>query len=375
MKLESLWYSNKINVVSLALMPLAWVYCLVVKIRQQAYKREWITSKKFPVPIIVVGNITVGGTGKTPIVIWLAKYLKKQGINPGIISRGYGGTTKSWPQAVYPDSDPQLVGDEPVLIARHSGCPVAVAPKRSLAVEYLLDKYDCDLIISDDGLQHYALKRDIEIAVVDAKRRYGNERCLPAGPLREPLYRLKTVDCIINKGIELEYEIQALRRVTDDQIVNPLTALANQKVHAIAAIGNPTGFFQLLRQYGLKLDCHEFRDHHIYTENDILFDDDLPVIMTEKDAVKCKKFAKPQHWYLPITAKLPQSFKTKMNKKLLDILVCPVTKGPLIYDKNAKELLSKSSRLAYPIENDIPVMLPDKARKLNLEEVEKLSAS
>ncbi len=315
MNLEKLWY-NKKNVFSLALLPLAGLFCLVVKIRQQAYKRQWINSKKFPIPIIVVGNITVGGTGKTPLVIWLAKYLKTQGFNPGIISRGYGGSTKSSPQAVYPDSDPQLVGDEPVLIARHSGCPVAVAPKRSLAVEYLLSEYNCNIIISDDGLQHYALKRDIEIAVVDAKRRYGNQRCLPAGPLREPLSRLKTVDCIITKGIELQYEIQTLRRVTDDQIVKPITALANQKVHAIAALGNPSGFFQLLRQYGLKLDSHEFRDHHIYTENDILFDDELPVIMTEKDAVKCKQFAKPQHWYLPITAKLPESFKTQINKKL-----------------------------------------------------------
>jgi len=309
MNLERLWY-NKKNFFSLALLPLAGLFCLVVKIRQQAYKHQWISSKKFPVPIIVVGNITVGGTGKTPLVIWLAKFLKKQGFNVGIISRGYGGSSKSWPQAVFPDSDPLFVGDEPVLIARNSGCPVAVAPKRSLAVEYLLDQYNCNLIISDDGLQHYALKRDIEIAVVDAKRRYGNELCLPAGPLREPLSRLKTVDWIIRKGVELEYEIQELRRVSDDQIV---TALANQKVHAIAAIGNPNGFFQNLRQYGLELDCHEFRDHHIYTESDILFDDDLPVIMTEKDAVKCKKFAKQQHLYLPITAKLPESFKAQIS--------------------------------------------------------------
>ena len=312
MNLEKLWY-NKKNFFSLALMPLAGLFFLVVKIRQQAYKRGWISSKKFDIPIIVVGNITVGGTGKTPLVIWLAKFLKTQGLNPGIISRGYGGSNKSSPQAVFPDSDPQLVGDEPVLIARHCGCPVAVTPKRIAAVEYLLSEYNCNIIISDDGLQHYALQRDIEIAVVDAQRRYGNQRCLPAGPLREPLSRLKTVDWIINKGIELEYEIQALRRVTDDQIVNPLTALANQKVHAIAAIGNPAGFFQLLRQYGLELDCHEFRDHHIYTENDILFDDDLPVIMTEKDAVKCKKITKSQHLYLPITAKLPESFKAQIS--------------------------------------------------------------
>jgi tetraacyldisaccharide 4'-kinase len=317
MNLESLWYSNK-NFFSLALAPLAWLFCLVVKIRQQAYKRQWISSKKFDIPIIIVGNITIGGTGKTPLVIWLAKFLKTQGLNPGIISRGYGGSTKSSPQAVYPDSDPQLVGDEPVLIARHSGCPVAVAPKRSLAVEYLLSEYNCNIIISDDGLQHYALQRDIEIAVVDAQRRYGNERCLPAGPLREPLSRLKTVDWVISKGIELEYEIKELRRVSDDQIV---TAVANQKVHAIAAIGNPNGFFQLLRQYGLELDCHEFRDHHIYTESDILFDDDLPVIMTEKDAVKCKSFAKQQHWYLLITAKLPESFKAQINKKLTCMII------------------------------------------------------
>ncbi len=315
MNLENIWYSKK-NLVSLALLPLAGLFCLIVKIRQYAYKREWLRSKNFPVPIIVVGNITVGGTGKTPLVIWLAQFLKKQGFNPGIISRGYGGSNKSSPQAVFADSDPQLVGDEPVLIARHSGCPVAVAPKRSAAVEYLLDKYDCNLIISDDGLQHYALQRDIEIAVVDAQRGYGNERCLPAGPLREQLSRLKTVDCIITKGIELQYEIQELRRVSDDKIVKPITALANQKVHAIAAIGNPSGFFQNLRQYGLKLDCHEFRDHHIYDEHDIVFDDNLPVIMTEKDAVKCKKFAKPQHWYLPITAKLPESFKAQIKKKL-----------------------------------------------------------
>jgi tetraacyldisaccharide 4'-kinase len=323
MKFDSIWYGK--HPLRLALAPLSWLFCAIVKVRQRAYRHGLLTRQKFPIPVIIAGNITVGGTGKTPLVIWLGQFLKKQGFKPGIVSRGYGGRAEKWPQRVYPDSEPTLVGDEALLLARHSGCPVVVAPKRIKAVQTLLENHDCDLIISDDGLQHYALHRDIEIAVLDDIRRYGNKRCLPAGPLREPMTRLKQIDFIVTKGAALsqefsmQYDLKPLQRVIDDNVSQPLAALRGQTVHAVAGIGHPAKFFTRLRDNGLKLRCHEFPDHHYYSQTDIHFNDDKPVIMTEKDAVKCRHFAGPQHWYLPIEARLPNLFGERLLHKLKGI--------------------------------------------------------
>jgi tetraacyldisaccharide 4'-kinase len=323
MKFDSIWYGK--HPLRLALAPLSWLFCAIVKVRQRAYRHGLLTRQKFPIPVIIAGNITVGVTGKTPLVIWLGQFLKKQGFKPGIVSRGYGGRAEKWPQRVYPDSEPTIVGDEALLLARHSGCPVVVAPKRIKAVQTLLENHDCDLIISDDGLQHYALHRDIEIAVLDDIRRYGNKRCLPAGPLREPMTRLKKIDFTVTKGAALnqefsmQYDLKALQHVIDDNVSQPLAALRGQTVHAVAGIGHPAKFFTRLRDNGLKLRCHEFPDHHYYSQTEIHFNDDKPVIMTEKDAVKCRHFAGPQHWYLPIEARLPNLFGERLLHKLKGI--------------------------------------------------------
>ncbi len=320
MKLDTIWYSN--HPLGLPLVPVSWLFCAAVNLRKQAYQRGLLKVHQVQVPVIIVGNLTVGGTGKTPLVIWLAQFLKQHGYKPGIVSRGYKGRAQTWPQPVYPNSDPHLVGDEPILIARHTGCPIAAAPHRVQAVQHLLEQYDCNLIISDDGLQHYALHRNLEIAVIDDIRRYGNHRCLPAGPLREPLSRLTQIHFIVTKGAALEhefsmqYDLKPLHSLTNDNLTQPLSALRGQTVHAVAGIGHPARFFNRLRDHGLKLRCHEFPDHHYYTATDIQFEDNLPVIMTEKDAVKCQPFAGPQHWYLPIEARLPNDF----GKQLLDKL-------------------------------------------------------
>lgn len=336
MKFDNIWYSK--HPLARLLAPLSWLFCAIVQIRRQAYFIGLLTRHRLPVPIIVVGNITVGGTGKTPIVIALGQFFKKQGFKPGIVSRGYGGRAKIWPQPVYPDSEPRFVGDEPVLLARHSECPVVVAPKRIAAVQRLLDNEQCNLIISDDGLQHYALDRDIEIAVLDDRRGCGNQRCLPAGPLREPLNRLKTVDFILIKSTDSQSEAKKtplleevgflttmacelkmpdkIQSIVDDSILHSLSTLRDKPVHAIAGIAYPERFFKSLRDLGLKPICHAFPDHYDYQASDIHFNDDLPVIMTEKDAVKCQDFAGPQHWYLPITIRLPQA----LTEHLLDTL-------------------------------------------------------
>jgi tetraacyldisaccharide 4'-kinase len=308
-----IWYTNHPS--RFALAPLSWLFCAIVRVRRFAYKYSLLKSYHPPVPVIIVGNLTVGGTGKTPLVIWLGQFLLKEGFKPGIVSRGYGGRAQNWPQPVYPDSDPQFVGDEAILLARQSGCPVAVAPRRIKAVQSLLD--NCNIIISDDGLQHYALHRDIEIAVVDGTRRYGNQHCLPAGPLREPLSRLKEIDFIVTKSeFDMQYHTKALRRVADDNISQSLSELRDHTVHAVAGIGHPAHFFNSLRDHGLKLHCHEFPDHHHYSQSDIQFNDNLPVIMTEKDAVKCQHFAGPQHWYLPIEARLPSAFGERLLNRI-----------------------------------------------------------
>ncbi len=323
MKIQTIWYTN--HPLGYLLAPLSWMYCAGIRVRKQLYQHGILRRHAVSVPVIIVGNLTVGGTGKTPLVIWLSQFLKQQGYKPGIISRGYRGKTTHWPQLVYPNSDPNLLGDEPVLLARQSGCPVAVSPRRIKAVHHLLEHYDCDVIISDDGLQHYALKRDLEIAVLDDIQRYGNRRCLPAGPLREPLNRLKDLDFLVTKGAALQgehsmqYEGQELHSLLKDSVSKPLEAWRGQTVHAVAGIGHPARFFSRLRDHGLKLHCHEYPDHHHYQAKDITFADNLSVIMTEKDAVKCLPWAGPQHWYLPIKARLPDLFGKRLLEKLIKV--------------------------------------------------------
>ena len=314
--MESIWYAR--HPAALALTPLSAVYRGVVAARRLAYSSGLLSTYATDVPVIVVGNMTPGGTGKTPLVVWLVNYLRSIGYAPGVVARGYRGRAKRWPQQVRPDSDPAVVGDEPILIARRTQCPVAVGPRRGEAVDALLEHEDCDVIVSDDGLQHYSLERHFEIVVVDGVRRFGNGRCLPAGPLREPLSRLDTVDMIVTNGIAGRGEFSMKYRATHVHPVSggepvPIERFEPKDVHAVAGIANPDRFFSMLRARGFRVTPHAFRDHHGFTHADLDFSDDRPILMTEKDAVKCEHLRLRRCWYIPVTAELPDVFRRRLS--------------------------------------------------------------
>jgi len=318
--LDQTWYEQ--HGIRYLLWPFALLFRLLTAARRLLYVLGIFKRYSLPIPVIVVGNITVGGTGKTPLVIWLANHLKRQGFRPGIISRGYGGNAGQWPQYVRGDSDPTVVGDEPVLIARHTECPVAVSPKRIQSAKALMKYSDCDVIISDDGLQHYALMRDIEIAVIDGVRRFGNGYCLPAGPLREPVSRLKTTDFVVCNGLPARGESQmklsflSVNNLREQDHVEDIANFRGRRVHAIAGIGNPKRFFSMLKHYGLQIIEHPFPDHHPFQVNDISFNDNLPVIMTEKDAVKCRRFSAENCWFVSIEAEMDEAFIKALDCKV-----------------------------------------------------------
>ncbi|MEW5056438.1 tetraacyldisaccharide 4'-kinase [Cycloclasticus sp. 46_83_sub15_T18] len=313
---DSMWYGKR--VVALLFVPLSWLFAVVIKLRVYLYKKGYLKSTRLSVPVIIVGNITVGGTGKTPLVIWLAELLKKAGYSPGVISRGYGGIASSWPQQVRADSDARVVGDEAKILAARTNCPVAVGPVRADSAQALIDHHGCNIIISDDGLQHYALQRDIEIVLVDGERRQGNGYLLPAGPLREPVSRLQTADLIVCNGLANNNEFPL--RVEGDRAVNILDAsksralseFSQQSCHALAGLGNPSRFFAHLKKFGLRFDSNIFPDHYKYSQQDISFDDDKTVLMTEKDAVKCSTIASDKHWYVPIKAAMSEKFSLSL---------------------------------------------------------------
>lgn len=311
-----IWYSH--DWLHYIFKPLSILYGLIIRIRRSRYQSGQYVVSHYTIPIIVVGNITVGGSGKTPLVIWLVDFLKKTGHRPAIVARGYRGKASSWPQQVRPDSDPVVVGDEAVLLARRCLCPVAVGPDRSACVEAVLQHTNADVIIADDGLQHYALGRDIEIAVIDGERRFGNGELLPAGPLREPVERLKEVDFVIVNGIgkrgEYTMDLHARRacKLRDDDNCKSLAEFKDIAVHAIAGIGNPDRFFIDLRNQGLNITVHPYPDHYAYKAKDIDLGDTNPVLMTEKDAVKCRRYADDRHWYVPVEAELDKQFGPRL---------------------------------------------------------------
>lgn len=318
-RFDQYWYGK--HLLTIVLLPLSWIFCGLVLLRRKLYLAGILRSTRFPVPIVVVGNITVGGSGKTPLVTALVHWLQLQGFKPGIVSRGYGGRARHWPQQVRPDSDPQMVGDEPVMLSRNCNVPMAVAPDRVAAVQALLSHSECDVIVSDDGLQHYRMARDIEIAVVDGIRRFGNGFCLPAGPLREPQGRLRKVDYVISNGLAMRMEFPM--EVTATHVVNlvtgeqqPLEALRHRSVHAVAGIGNPARFFAYLRKQGFEVIEHAFPDHYPFKRADLDFGDDQAVIMTEKDAVKCARYATENAWYMPVKAHLDDRFVLSFRAKL-----------------------------------------------------------
>ncbi len=307
------------------LFPLALAMQCISAVRCYAYKKGWLKSYQSPLPVVVVGNISVGGNGKTPFVISLCELLIKQGYKPGVVSRGYGGKSGAYPLLVGQDTIGKEAGDEPVLIYKRLNIPVVVDPVRSNAANYLAEYCDVDVIITDDGLQHYALQRDIEIVVVDGKRRYGNQHIMPMGPLREPVSRLKTVDYIINNGENYVGEFTMLLLPSEckrvDGQADILTLQSTQSVNACAAIGYPPRFFDtLIKQNFILQKKIAFADHHAYTEDDFKqFETTIPLLMTEKDAVKCTGFAQPNWWYLPIDGQLPDTFTQPFLEKLKQI--------------------------------------------------------
>lgn len=317
-----IWYER--HPLAWLLAPAGWLYQLFMAQRQLLYRSGIMPVHRIGVPVIVVGNLTVGGTGKTPLVLWLADYLRELGYKPGIVSRGYGGQPADRPQQVRPDSDPGLVGDEPVILARRSGCPVAICRQRHLAAQGLVEHSGCDFIISDDGLQHLALGRDIEIVVVDGQRRFGNGLCLPAGPLREGLGRLRRVDIVVTSGKAgrgehaMTYQPDTLRPLNGAAPV-PLSTWRGHSVHAVAGVGNPGRFYSLLRQQGLQVIPHEYPDHYRYVAADLEFPDDYAVVMTEKDAVKCESLKLRNVWYLPVSISMPKTFEYRLNHLLKEL--------------------------------------------------------
>ena len=317
--LEAIWYGG--HPAGLALMPLGWLFRLGAGLRRLAFRLRLRRVTRVEVPVIVVGNISVGGTGKTPLVIWLSRYLGRD-FRPGVVCSGYRGRSRAWPQKVRADSDPASVGDESVLLAKRCGCPVAAGPDRVASAKALIEHEGCDLILSDDGLQHLSLARDIEIAVVDGARRHGNGRCLPAGPLREPPSRLEDVDIVVTNGDAARGEFRMLVRpwkavsVNGDAPPRELRSFAGTHVHAVCAIGNPQRFLDVLREARLEVVAHLFPDHHLFSRSEIEFGDGLPVLMTEKDAVKCRHIAGAQHWYVPVRAELDESFALRLGMLL-----------------------------------------------------------
>ncbi|MCK4607966.1 MAG: tetraacyldisaccharide 4'-kinase [Gammaproteobacteria bacterium] len=313
MKLTAPKFWDQRGVIAYLLTPLSGIYRLIIAIRYSIYKFGLKSSHKFNVPVVIVGNISVGGTGKTPLVIWLAAFLQQQGLKPGIVSRGYGGHSSNYPCVVHEASDPKEIGDEALLISQRTHCPMVVAPNRVAAVQKLLRESDCNIVISDDGLQHYALKRDIEIVVIDAAKGLGNGFCLPAGPLREPKKRLQQVDLVVKNGVDMQLQGDSIYNLNNPNLQKPLTELKGQKVHAVAGIGNNKRFFKQLRSFSLAVVEHPFSDHYPYQEQDLNFnDDDFIVIMTEKDAVKCQHFAKDNFWCLPVKACLNEDLTNRL---------------------------------------------------------------
>ncbi len=335
-RLTGLWYRERAPASLLA--PLAWSYGALMRARRRAYASGWARTERVGRPVVVVGNLTVGGTGKTPLTIWLARELSARGLRVGIVSRGYGGRAVR-PQEVRPDSDWRQVGDEPLLIARHTGCATVVAKDR-VAGARALAAGGADLILADDGLQHLRLGRECEIVVVDGARGLGNGHLLPAGPLREPLTALPVPDAVVVNGVAEHGSLaaalagcEALRpaspplgmrlvpqkalRLDGQGTPRPLREFVGGAVHAVAGIGNPARFFRELRVEGIEVIEHAFPDHHRFTARELAFADSAPVLMTEKDAVKCAAFTDARLWYVPVAAQFPERDGNELLRRVL----------------------------------------------------------
>jgi len=328
-RLEQLWY--RITLLHALLYPLSLVFRAAVALRRALYRAGILPVVRLPVPVAVVGNISVGGAGKTPLVLWLAGFLRDRGMQPGIVSRGYGGSSAA-PQPVTAASDPGVCGDEAVMLAQRCDAPVWTGVDRAAAAQRLLAAHPgCNVIVTDDGLQHYRLARDVEIAVVDGVRGLGNGLLLPAGPLREPETRLTSVTAVIvnishspRVGLRASAPpafAMSLRAREFYNLLNPEHRAAaehfhNRRVHAVAGIGNPQRFFEQLQHLGLTFNAHPFPDHHPFTPADLAFEDAEFIVMTEKDAVKCRLFATEICWALRVDAEVDPAFGELVLRKL-----------------------------------------------------------
>ncbi len=306
--LQRVWYADAAS--GLLLRPFSWVYGALARLHFALYRRRWLRAIDVGRPVVVVGNLSVGGTGKTPLTLWLATQLQHLGLRPGIVLRGFGGSARS-AQLASADSAVEEVGDEALLLARRSRCPVAIGADRVAAARLLVGR-NVDVVIADDGLQHLRLRRVAEIVVIDGERRFGNRRLLPAGPLRDPLTRLADVDALVVNGEPVEQTEIGMgltaaiaisvrggsRRALEHFVPGP--------VHGLAAIGNPGRFFRMLEAHGLRVIPHALPDHQWLAREDLEFGDSLPVLMTEKDAVKCERFADQRHWFVPVEAVLAE---------------------------------------------------------------------
>lgn len=332
--LQRVWYERAPFVLFLLLLPLSALFAIISYARRFAYRMEWFGIERMTRPVLVVGNISVGGTGKTPLVIWIAEYCASRGCKLGIVTRGYGGRAEQWPQEVTANSSADHVGDEAVLLALRTQAIVVAGPDRVAAASRAIAR-GAQLIVSDDGLQHYRLARDAEVVVLDAQRQLGNGCLLPAGPLREPMSRLQHVDLIVRsvrsqsiqassaQHIDARHELgDAFNLVSGER--RPLQEFTGRTVHALAGIGNPEAFFAMLKARGLAIDARALPDHAALQPRDIAFEDDAPVLMTEKDAVKCRAFANEQHWSVPLIVRFSAEDEAKLTA-LLDKLIATST--------------------------------------------------
>ncbi len=328
MILNKSWYQSKATW-TLLLWPLELLFRLIACInKSKQSKGQW----QAPCPLIIVGNISVGGTGKSPLTIALIEYYSAQGFKVGVVSRGYGAKREVFPYQVRANDSPSQAADEPLMIVQRTGVNLVIDPNRVRACQYLLANNECDLIISDDGLQHYKMARDIEIAVVDASRGLGNGHCLPVGPLREPASRLNSVDFVIKNGEghfkaphSMHLAVTGWYRVKDNQFFslqqfNAQVLKPSAGVHAIAGIGNPARFFSSLEAMSIDAKPHVFADHYQYSADDFCFAEDDIICMTEKDAVKCKAFAPDNSYYLKVSAELDQRFIDSLSAKINTVI-------------------------------------------------------
>lgn len=321
-RITAAWYSGH-PALSL-LRPLEWLYRAVVQRKRARFLAGEGAIYRAPVPVVVVGNITVGGTGKTPMILWLIEHCRRQGLRVGVVSRGYGAQPPQLPWRVQADQAASVAGDEPLLIVQRSGVPLMIDPDRGRAVAALLAAEPLDLILSDDGLQHYRLARDLELVLIDAARGLGNRHCLPAGPLREPVERLQSVDALLYNGASSDLQDGYGFTLQPRTLVNlrsgeqqPLSHFsAGQALHAVAGIGNPQRFFNTLEGLHWRPVAHAFADHAPYSAELLSFSPALPVLMTEKDAVKCRTFAADDWWYLAVDAEPSAAFVVWFDQQL-----------------------------------------------------------